>query len=255
MTDRVALITGGSRGVGRAIAVRLAADGHRVAVNYRRDSDAAAEVVELITAAGGAARAYRATVDDQDAVATMLDAVAADFGVVDIVVSNAGTASTGRTIAETPDEEYLKLLRVHTLGPLALIRRLLPAMRSRGRADIVMVSSAIVDQTPGGAAPYTMAKVAMEAAIRTLAREERGYGIRANIVAPGLVTTEMGRRLVAATGDDIANLDADAPFGRVCRPEDVAGVVGFLVSPSADYLTGQRIRVDGGGPDVSIVGH
>lgn len=254
MSDRIALVTGGSRGVGRAIALRLGADGHRVAVNYRRDATAAAEVVDLITAAGGAARAYRAAVDDTEAVTTMLDAVAADLGVVDIVVSNAGNASSGRAVADTPDDEYTKLLRVHTLGPLAMIRRLLPAMRSRDRADIVMVSSAIVDQTPAGAAPYTMAKLAMEAAVRTLAREERRHGIRANIVAPGLVATEMGRRLVASTGDDIADLDADFPFGRVCRPEDVAGVVGFLVSPSADYLTGQRIRVDGGGADVTIDG-
>ena len=253
MADRVALVTGGSRGVGHAIAARLAADGAKVAVNYRRDADAAAAVVAEIEAAGGTARAYRASVDDAAAAGAMVEAIAADLGAVDVVVSNAGSASSGRAIADTTDEEYLKLLRVHTLGPLALIRQLLPTLRAHQRADVVMISSAIVDPAPANAAPYTMAKVAMEAAVRTLAREERTHGIRANIVAPGLVATEMGRRLVAAGGGDIADLDSSYPFGRVCQPEDVAGVVAFLVSPDSGYVTGQRILVDGGGADVSIV--
>lgn len=255
MTPRVALVTGGSRGVGRAIALRLAADGARVAISYRRDADSADEVVARIGAAGGTARAYQAAVDDPDAAVGLARAVEEDLGPVGIFVSNAGSASTGRSIADTPDEEYLRLLQVHALGPIRLIRELLPAMRRQQRTDVVVVSSAITDTTPGRSAPYTMAKAALEAAVRTLAREERRQGVRANIVAPGLVATEMGRRLVAHGGGDIDQLDPGAPFGRVCRPEDVAGVVAFLVSEDAGYVTGQRIRVDGGGPDVSVSGH
>lgn len=255
LAGRVALVTGASRGVGRAIALRLAADGAAVAVNYRREAAAADEVVAAIAAAGGTAHAYQASIDDVDAVTTMLASIEADLGPISIVVSNAGSASTGRAIADTPDEEFLKLLRVHALGPIGLLRTLLPSLRRQSRADIVMISSSVTDAAPAGAAPYTMAKVAMETAVRTLAREERAHGVRANIVAPGLVATEMGRRLVAAGGEDIAELDTRYPFGRVCRPEDVAGVAAFLVSADAGYVTGQRLLVDGGGAEVAIVEH
>jgi NAD(P)-dependent dehydrogenase (short-subunit alcohol dehydrogenase family) len=255
LVGRTALVTGGSRGVGRAIAVRLAAGGAAVAVNYRRDADAAEEVVAEIEKAGGQARAYRASVDDAVAVGEMIAAVRADLGPVDLLVSNAGTASRGTAIADTEDEEYLRLLRVHTLGPLALVRGLLPDLRRAGRADVTVISSAVVPEAPANGAAYTMAKAAMEAAARTLAKEERGYGIRVNIVAPGLVATDMGDRLVAATagGATIADLDARYPFGRVARPDDVAGVVAFLATTDASYISGQRIQVDGGGPDHGIV--
>jgi NAD(P)-dependent dehydrogenase (short-subunit alcohol dehydrogenase family) len=256
LAGRVALVTGGSRGVGRAIAIRLAAEGAAVAVNYRRDSAAAEEVVKGIEAAGGTARAYRASVGDPDAGAGLVEQVQDGLGPIDLLVSNAGTASRGTSIADTDDDEYLRLLRVHTLGPLALIRAALPGLRAAERGDVIVVSSSIVQSTPAGGAPYTMAKAAMEAAARTLAYEERAHGVRINVVAPGLVATEMGERLAAATGGGtIAELDAHYPFGRVARPDDVAGVVAFLASRDAGYLTGQRITVDGGGPDVPIVVH
>jgi NAD(P)-dependent dehydrogenase (short-subunit alcohol dehydrogenase family) len=249
LTGRTALVTGGSRGVGAAIALRLAADGAAVAVNYRRDADAAERTVRRIVEAGGTARAYRAPVEEPDAVLAMLDGVKADLGPIDLVVSNAGTASRGLPIADTEDAEYLRLLRVHVLGPLTMVRALLPQLRAAPRADVVVISSTILDGLSAGGAPYSMAKAALEAAARTLAMEEREHGVRVNIVAPGLVATDMGERLVAATaGTTIGRLDEVYPFGRVARPEDVAGVVAFLASSDASYLTAQRIRVDGGGP-------
>jgi NAD(P)-dependent dehydrogenase (short-subunit alcohol dehydrogenase family) len=255
LAGRTALVTGGSRGVGRAVAQRLAADGAAVAVNYRRDAAAAEATVASIVGSGGRAIAYRAPVDDTEAVLAMLDAVRADLGPVDLLVSNAGTASRGGSVADTDDAEFLRLLRVHALGPLALMRALLPDLRAAPRGDIVVISSTIVDTMPANGAPYSMAKAALEAAARTLAAEERGAGIRVNIVAPGLVATDMGERLVAATaGATIAQLDASYPFGRVARPEDVAGVVAFLASSDASYLTAQRIKVDGGGPATTAAG-
>lgn len=255
LAGRVALVTGGSRGVGRAVALRLAADGAAVAVNYRRDHDSAHDVVGRIEAAGGRSGAYRASVADPSETAAMAEAVTADLGPVDLVVSNAGTASRGKTICETGPEEFEALMKVHALGPLALIRHLLPSMRAAGRADIVMISSVAASSAPALAAPYTMAKAAMEAAMRTLAREERGNGIRVNVVAPGLVATEMGARLVAAStgGGRIEALEAALPFGRACRPEDIAGAVAFLVSADGAYVTGQRLVIDGGGPEASVM--
>ena len=254
LAGRVALVTGGSRGVGRAIARRLAADGAAVAVNYRRDEASARETVAVIEADGGKAAAYQAAIGDDQAVQAMTEAVRSDLGEVDILVSNAGTASRGRSVADTEPDEYLRLLTVHALGPLTLIRSLLPAMRTRPRADIVVVSSAITSHAPPFSAPYTMAKAALEAAARTLAREERTNGIRVNVVAPGLVATDMGERLVRAIdGRALHDLDAQYPFGRVCLPEDVAGVVAFLVSADSGYVTGQRLVVDGGGPDPGIL--
>ena len=254
LAGRVAVVTGGSRGVGRAIALRLAADGAAVAVGYRRDGAAAQSVVEEISGAGGVASAYQAPMDDEAAVAAMADAVRRDLGPVGIVVSNAGLASRGHGVAGTSRAEFESLMRVHAFGPIGLIQALLPDLRAAGRGDIVMISSNTVASAPAGAAPYTMAKAAMVTCIRTLAREERRYGIRANIVAPGLVATEMGSRLVRAVtgGGSIDDLDARFPFGRVCRPEDVAGAVAYLVSGDAGYVTGQTIGVDGGGPDVPI---
>jgi len=254
LAGRVALVTGGSRGVGCAVVRRLAQEGAAVAVNYRRDAGAAADVVARVRAEGGRAQAFPASVDDPDAVAAMVDAVQDAFGDVDLLVSNAGAASRGTTIAETPAEDDLRLMRVHALGPLDLVRRLLPGMRARVRADVVVVSSAIVDAAPARGSSYTMAKAALEAAARTLAHEERPHGVRVNIVAPGLVATDMGERLVrASTGGTLEDLAGGYPFGRIACPEDVAGVVAFLVSADAGYVTGQRILVDGGGPGGGIV--
>ncbi|MDI9933216.1 SDR family oxidoreductase [Rhodococcus sp. IEGM 1354] len=250
---RVAVVTGASRGVGRGIAVTLAAGGAAVAVNYRKDSDAADEVVRQIRAGGGRAHAFQASIDDRAAVDAMVDSIHGHFGPVSIVVSNAGTASKGAGVADTPLSQFESQLAVHALGPISLVQALLPDLRAGGRGDIVMISSNTVATTPAGAAPYTMAKAAMETAVMTLAREERRHGIRANIVAPGLVDTDMGRRLVrATTGDELGENSRDFPFGRVCTPEDIAGVVSWLVSDSASYVTGQKIAVDGGGPGVSI---
>jgi NAD(P)-dependent dehydrogenase (short-subunit alcohol dehydrogenase family) len=254
LTGRVALVTGSSRGVGAGIARRLAREGARVAVHYQRDAEAAAAVVSQITDGGGTSAAFQASMGDVDTVDQMCEAVLERFGAVDLLVSNAGSASRGNTVANSSLSEFDQLLRIHTFGPLHLIHRLLPGLRRAVRGDIVAISSTTVTDAPANAAPYTMAKAALEVAIRTLAREERVNAIRANIVAPGLVDTEMGARLVHAvhTGQKLSDLHTHFPFGHVCQPEDVAAAVAFLTSEDGGYITGQRIVVDGGGPDPEI---
>jgi len=245
---RTALVTGGGRGIGKAIALGLAEDGADIAINYRRDDEAAQETVAEIEKLGRRAIAYSASVDDLTACEQMVAQVLSDFGAVDILVNNAGIASRGQTVADTDPAEMERVWRTHALGAWMLSKLVLPSMRTRPRGDIVMISSAAVVFMAANSAPYNMAKAGLEALAWTLAKEERRHGIHVNVVAPGLVDTEMGRRLVkGAMGvDDIHSMDKGSPFGHVCSPEEVADAVRFVVSGRASYLTGQRIGVDGG---------
>jgi 3-oxoacyl-[acyl-carrier protein] reductase len=248
LEGRVALVTGGGRGIGRAIALGLAEDGADIALNYRRDEEAAAETVNEIEKLGRRAVAYRASIDSWDDDQAMAEAVLGDFGFVDILVNNAGIASRGQSVASTDPEEFERVWRTHTFGAFALSKLVVRSMRERPRGDIVMISSVATNQMAPNSSPYNVAKAGLEALARTLAKEERRNDIHVNVVAPGLVETEMGRRLVkGAMGvEDIHSLDAGAPFGHVCTPEEVADVVRFLVSDAAGYLTDQKVTVDGG---------
>jgi 3-oxoacyl-[acyl-carrier protein] reductase len=252
LEGRVALVTGGGRGIGRAISELLAAHGATIAVNYRRDAEAAAATVAAIHAAGGAAAAFQASVDDADACTAMVDAVVAEFGGLDILVCNAGIASRGNSVVDTDPAEMMRVVAAHAFGSHHLARLSIPHLRNGRRGDIVMISSIAASTHAANGAPYNMGKAAMEALAFTLAKEERPNGIHVNIVAPGLVETEMGLRLSrAVTGNrelqDLRSLDAVAPFGRVCQPLDVANVVLWLCSDGAGYITGQRIVCNGGG--------
>jgi NAD(P)-dependent dehydrogenase (short-subunit alcohol dehydrogenase family) len=248
LDGRVALITGGGRGIGKAIALGLAEDGADIAVNYRRDVDAAQETVAEIEKLGRRAFAYAASVDDYDACEQMVSSAVSDLGHVDILVNNAGVASRGQSVAKTDPAEIDRLFRTHAFGAWACSKLVLPSMREQPRGDIVMISSAATVGLPINSAPYNMAKAALEALAVSLAKEERRNNIRVNTVAPGLVDTEMGRRLVkgAAGVTDIRTMDQGSPFGHVCTPEEVADAVRFLVSERGAYITGQRLGVDGG---------
>ncbi len=248
LDGRIALVTGGGRGAGKAISLGLAADGADVAVNYRRDEESALATVAEIEALGRRSIAVRASVDDPEADAEMVDRVSGELGAISILVNNAGQASRGQSVAKTEDWEVAKLLGTHAVGPHHLCRLVLPHMRTCDRGDIVFISSVATDHHAANGAPYNMGKAAMEALAMTLAHEEQRNGVRVNIVAPGLIDTEMGRRLVKAGGvDDIATLHEAFPFGRVCQPDDIADVVRFLVGAQGSYVSGTRLRVDGGG--------
>src|SRR5579872_1237101 len=249
LAGRAALVTGGGRGIGRAIALALAEAGADIAVNYRRDADAADEVVHAVEAMGRKARAYGASVENWDEDQVMAAAVVADFPNLSILINNAGIASRGQSVADTDPAEMERVVRVHAFGPHYLCKLLLPQLRTQGRADIVMISSVATLGMGARGAPYNMGKAAMEALALTLAKEEREHGVRTNIVAPSLTVTEMGKRLTRATTgiEDIHQLDARSPFGRVSTPEDVAAVVTFLVSSANPYANGQKININGGG--------
>ena len=247
LQGRVALVTGGGRGIGRAISLALAADGAAVAVNYRRHEQAARETVAEIVAAGGRAQSYLATVDDFDRAQEMVAMVTEDLGPISILINNAGVASRGLSVVDTDPAELRRVVAIDAFGSHYLSKLVIPKMRALPRGDIVMISSVASRGLAANSGPYNMAKAAVEALAVTLAREERGHGIRVNVVAPGIVETEMGRRLMKATAGvtDMRTLDQQMPFGKVCQPEDVANVVRFLVSESNFYITGETIYCDG----------
>jgi len=249
LDGRVALVTGGGRGIGRAVSLALAEDGADIAVNYRKDEDSALETVARIEKLGRRGIAVQASVDSATDDERMVGQVVQAMGFVDILVNNGGIASRGRSVSKTEPDELERVIATHAIGPHHLCRLVLPSMRERERGDIVMISSVATLSPAANGAPYNMGKAALEALALTLAKEEQRNGIRVNIVAPGLVETEMGRRLVkgAAGIDDITTLNQVSPFGRVCQPEDVANVVRFLVSDAAGYVSGQKINVHGGG--------
>ncbi len=249
LSGRVALVTGGSRGIGRAISLALASDGADIAVNYRKDLDSADATVAEIRALGRRAASFQASVGDWEQDVAMVASALSEFGHIDILINNAGVASRGQSVADTDPAEMERVVRTHAFAPHYLSKLVLPSMRAQARGDIIMISSAATHYFAGYGGPYNMGKAAMEALAYTLAKEERGNGIHVNIVAPGLVDTDMGKRLVKATQgvDDLRKLDGAMPFGHVCQPEEVADTVRFLVSDAARYVTGQRIYVDGGG--------
>ena len=246
---RVALVTGAGRGLGRAIALGLAEDGFDVAVNYHRDKESADATVAAIEGLGRRAGAFQAAVQSADEDAAMVEAVVASFGQLDAFVHNAGVSNRGRTVADTDPADLEKVMGVHAMGAHHLCRLVVPHLRERPRGDVVLISSQSTRSHDPNAAPYTMGKAALEALAFSLANEEARAGIRVNVVAAGLMNTDMGRRLVKGVFgfDDIHQLDSRIALGRVSEPEDVADTVRFLVSDRGALITGQRIGVDGGG--------
>lgn len=259
LDGKIALVTGGGRGIGRAISETLARDGAIVAINYKRDKESADDTMRAILDAGGKATVHQGSADvPQDNVA-LVDDVVRTHGGIDVVVVNGGVASRGRSVVDTEADEVWSLVETHALGPHQLCRAFLPHMRRRGGGHVVFISSVATSGMSANGAPYNMAKAAMEALALTLAKEEVAHGIHVNIVAPGLVETDMGVRLARAIQGkskdemrDLRAMDALSPFGRVCQPQDVADAVLFFCSPMAGYVTGQRLQVNGGGNSLRV---
>lgn len=252
LDGRVALVTGGSRGIGAGIVLAMAEAGAAVALNYNQNREAAGQVAEAARKTGGRVELYQADITDEAACKQMAEAAVRDFGKVDILVNNAGIGSTavGRpAVVDTDPGDMLKLFQHHVMGPLYLIRALVPQMRALDRGDVIVISSQAAQNLGARSGTYNVAKVGMEALAHTLAKEERQHGIRVNIIAPGLVDTDMGLALMNFTAgvESLRQLDARSPFGFVCQPSDIANAVVFLCSERGRYITNERITVNGGG--------
>ncbi|MFF8763977.1 glucose 1-dehydrogenase [Nocardiopsis dassonvillei] len=240
LAGRNAVVTGGSRGIGRAIALRLARDGSAVVISYNKDTAAAHEVVAEIRAAGGRASAERVDLEvlsDLD----RLFAAAEEFGGVDILVNNAGISAVG-AIADITEAEYDRVMAVNAKAPLFALRWAAGRLREGGR--IVNISSLNTAMPESGAAAYSASKAALEQFTRVAAREFADRRITVNSVSPGPVETAM---LTDANPlEALEQAAAATPFGRLGQPADIADAVAFLAGPDARWITGQNLRVTGG---------
>ncbi|WP_399920198.1 SDR family oxidoreductase [Streptomyces kanamyceticus] len=247
LADKTALVTGGSRGIGRAVAVRLAADGALVAVHYGGNRAAAAETVARIAEAGGRAFAVQARFGDKGAMDRLfreLTAGLADHGAdgLDILVNNAGIHSA-TAIGQLTEEEFDRLLAVNVSAPVFVVQRALPLLRDGGR--IVNMGSAATRIANPLQIGYTVTKAAPAALGPSLANDLGRRGITVNTVEPGVVLTDMIAHY-AEVPEAVARLEAITALGRIGEPADVADVVGFLAGPQGRWVTGQTIDVSGG---------
>lgn len=244
LVGKTALVTGGSRGIGRAVAVRLAAEGALVAVHYGGNDEAAKETVARIEEAGGRAFAVQARFGEKDAVDRLFEGLTEGLAGrgLDILVNNAGIGSSNPISQVTP-EEFDRLLTVNVTTPFFVIQRALPLLNDGGR--IVNMGSTASRFAVSMQIGYTISKAAIEAIAPTLANDLGRRGITVNTVAPGAVRTDMTAGYTAIP-EAVAALESITALGRLGEPEDIADVVAFLASPQARWITGQTVDVSGG---------
>jgi NAD(P)-dependent dehydrogenase (short-subunit alcohol dehydrogenase family) len=239
------IVTGASRGIGAAIAQKLAGDGYGVLVNYARDADGAASVVSAIRAAGGRAVAVRADVTAPDEVAEMFQRARDELGPLAALVNNAGTLGEGGRVDERDADELTRLMQVNIVAPMVCAKHAVRAMSTaRGGAGGSIVNVASVAARTGGLpglVPYATTKGALLTFTRGLANEVGPEGIRVNSVSPGIIATDM-----AAAIPNAEEAAARTPLGRMGRSEEVAATVSWLISPAASYVTGSDLTVSGG---------
>ncbi len=238
----VALVTGASRGIGAAIAEALARDGFDVAVGYGSDADGAQRTVASVTATGRAAVALQADVADEDQAGGLVDAAEAQLGPLDAAVLNAGITRDGLFLRMSADD-WRAVIDTNLTGAFFVSRAAVRGMMRRRSGSIVAVSSIVGLIGNPGQANYAAAKAGMIGMVKSLAKEVGPRGIRVNAVAPGYIATDMTSAL---SDEQRAQVRAGTPLGRLGTPEDVSGVVAFLCSPDAAFITGSVIRVDGG---------
>jgi 3-oxoacyl-[acyl-carrier protein] reductase len=239
-TKRVALVTGGSRGIGAAIAKRLAADGMSVAITYAKDRNAASTVVKAIERDGGKAIAILADAANSEAVKAAVEKAVAAFGRLDVLVNNAGTAIP-KAFEETTLEEMDRVVDINVRGVFVTTHEALRHMNDGGR--IIMIGSAVGErvQTPG-LVPYSATKGAVKIFTQALSRELGSRGITVNNVQPGPIDTDLN----PAAGDWAVPQKAATALGRYGHVDDIASMVAFIAGPEASYITGANLTVDGG---------
>ncbi len=242
---KVALITGGTKNIGLAIARRLAADGHTIAVNGR-DPDAVANAVAALRAEGASAEGFRANIADEHAVSAMFDAIEGTLGPVSILVNNAGLRCHG-PIVQTRLDDWNKVLAVVLTGSFLTTRRALPAMVEASWGRIVNLSGLSAQSGAAGRVAVVAAKSGIMGLTKATAAEAAAHGVTVNAIAPGFVDTDRSPTLGdGAIAEAHYERGRSIPVGRVGEPDDVAQLCGYLCSEAAGYVTGQTVSVNGG---------
>jgi len=242
LKDRVAVVTGGSRGIGRAISVTLGGAGAHVVVNYQGNEEAASETAKLVEATGGSAELRRFDVGDAEAVDAAISELFKAHGHVDILVNNAGISRDGLLMRVKP-EDFESTIRTNVGGALWCSKAAIRPMMRKKHGRIINLSSVVGESGNPGQAVYSSSKAAVIGLTKTLAREYASRGITVNAVAPGFIDTDMTAYLPEEAQKGIVE---QTPVGRVGSPEEVAAAVLFLASDEASYITGQVLRVNGG---------
>lgn len=243
LKDKVALVTGGSRGIGKAIVTALAGAGAKVAFVYRGNHEAAEKLVAEVTANGGVAVAHQGDVAQSDTAARIVEKVLSDWGRVDILVNNAGIIRDGLFVRMESDD-WNAVIQTNLGGVFSFCRAVVAQMALKQRSGrIINISSVAADHVNPGQCNYSASKGAVNSFTRALAVEIAGRSVTVNAVSPGFIETDMSEAVRNKAGDIIKKA---IPAKRLGQPEDIAGVVLFLASPAAAYITGQVITVDGG---------
>ena len=238
---QTAIVTGASKGIGAALAKRLAADGFQTIVNYASSGVEARQVVADIVAAGGRAKAIHADIADGSAMRALFDETEAEFGPVDVLVNNAGILKVS-SLAEVTDHDYQRQIAVNLTGTFNGMREAAKRMRNGGR--IINLSTSIIGNYLPAHGVYVATKAAVEALTHVLAKELGTRGVTVNAVAPGPVATDLF--LAGRSEELIRRLTNDIPLGRLGQPDDIACVVSFLASPQSGWVNGQVIKANGG---------
>ncbi|GIW44387.1 MAG: 3-oxoacyl-[acyl-carrier-protein] reductase FabG [Candidatus Binatia bacterium] len=243
LNGKFALVTGSSRGIGRGIALELARAGAHVAVHYRRERDAAEATAREIEALGRKSVVVAADVSDWPQVKAMAETVLQHFGRLDIVVANSGVASRPAPVWEMDIEHWQRVIAVDLHGAFYTCRATVGHLVRQGSGSVILVSSIGADLCAPFGAPYYAAKAGVNALTKTLAKECAPARVRVNAIAPGLVHTDMGERMLRAHGDALLST---IPLGRAGTPEEIGKAAVFLASDDAAFITGKILRIDGG---------